>query len=307
MRVVFAGTPDFALPSLDAIAAGPHRLVGVYTQPDRPAGRGRKLQPSPVKRRAESLGVPVFQPETLRDEGTRAELAALAPDVMVVAAYGLLLPQAVLDLPAHGCINVHASLLPRWRGAAPIARAILAGDQETGVTLMQMAKRLDAGDILVQRACEIASDDTAGDVHDRLAAMGGELVARAVPDLEAGRLRGVPQDESEATYAPRLEKGEAAFDFAQPAEALARAVRAFNPWPVAHASLEGQQVRIWRARPVAGTADAKPGTVLAADDGIDVATGRGRLRLLEIQWPGKRRLPAADAARGRALVGKRFA
>jgi len=306
MRIVFAGTPEFALPTLDAIAAGAHRLVGVYTQPDRPAGRGRKLKPSPVKRRAAALGVPVYQPETLRDDGVRAEMAALEPDVMVVAAYGLLLPSAVLRLPGHGCINVHASLLPRWRGAAPIARAILAGEQETGVTIMRMARRLDAGDILLQRACEIGLEDNAGDLHDRLAEMGGELLARALNDLDAGHLTGVPQDESEATHAPRLDKAEAGLDFTLPAERLARAVRAFNPWPVAHASVDGQRVRIWHARPVAGAAEAVPGTVLAADEGVDVATGQGRLRLLEVQWPGKRRLPAAEAARGRDLVGKRF-
>lgn len=308
MRVLFAGTPEFALPALEAVVTGSHSLVGVLTQPDRPAGRGRKPAESPVKRRARALGAPVLQPETLKDKAVRAELEALAPDVAVVAAYGLLLPRWLLALPAHGCINVHASLLPRWRGAAPIARAILAGDAETGITIMRMARGLDTGDILLQRDCPIEAETTAGELHDRLAELGGELTDRALIELADGRLSGRPQDEAEATYAPRLDKAEARLDWSQPADQLARAVRAFNPWPVAFTELDGERIRIWRARPASGAGATEPGTVLGADDqGIEVATGAGRLRLLEVQWPGKRRLPAAEAARGRDLVGRRFA
>lgn len=307
MRILFAGTPEFALPALDAVIAGPHRLVGALTQPDRPAGRGRRSAESPVKRRARSLDVPVLQPETLKDKTVRAKIEALAPDVAVVAAYGLLLPRWLLELPAHGCINVHASLLPRWRGAAPIARAILAGDSETGVTIMQMARGMDTGDVLLQRDCPIEPGTTAGELHDTLAERGGELLGRALAELEAGRLRGVPQNDDEATYAPLLHKNEAHLDWSQPADALARAVRAFNPWPVAFAQLGDQRVRIWRAQVTSSADDAVPGTVLAAGgQGIDVAAGAGVLRLTEVQWPGKRRLPAGEAARGRDLVGVRF-
>ncbi|MES1942621.1 methionyl-tRNA formyltransferase [Salinisphaera sp. PC39] len=307
MRIIFAGTPEFALPSLDALAASGHKLLGVLTQPDRPAGRGRRLAPSPVKRRAGSLGLPVWQPETLKNRALQDELAALRPDVMVVVAYGLLLPRAVLALPVHGCVNVHASLLPRWRGAAPIARAILAGDQETGVTIMRMNAGLDTGDILLQRDCPIDAEATAGDLHDRLAEQGATLLLEALNGLAAGRIAPVPQDDAEACYAPRLDKAEAAVDWTRPAEYLARAVRAFNPWPVAHADLDGQRVRIWRARVASGTVDAAPGTIVAAGgDGMDVATGRGQLRILELQWPGGRRIAAADAVHGRDLVGRRF-
>lgn len=308
MRVLFAGTPEFALPALEAVVAGPHRLAGILTQPDRPAGRGRKAAESPVKRRAQALDAPVLQPESLKDTTTRGRIEALVPDVAVVAAYGLLLPRWLLELPAHGCINVHASLLPRWRGAAPIARAILTGDTETGVTIMQMARGMDTGDVLLQRDCPIEPGTTAGELHDALAERGGELLGRALAELEAGRLKGVPQNDDEVTYAPLLHKNEAHLDWSQPADALARAVRAFNPWPVAFAQLGDQRVRIWRTQVTSNADDAVPGTVLAAGgQGIDVAAGAGVLRLTEVQWPGKRRLPAGEAARGRDLVGARFA
>ncbi|MES1941180.1 methionyl-tRNA formyltransferase [Salinisphaera sp. T5B8] len=305
MNIVFAGTPEFALPCLDAIAASSHRLAGVLTQPDRPAGRGRKLAASPVKQRALELGVPVQQPLSLKKADAFDALAALEPDLMVVVAYGLLLPKKVLALPRYGCINVHASLLPRWRGAAPIARAILAGDSETGVTLMQMDAGLDTGAMLARRAVAIDSDTTAGDLHDQLAALGAAELSTLLGRIEQG-VSGEPQDDAQACYAHRLDKGEAAIDWRLRADEIARAVRAFVPWPVAHARLDGQPVRFWRAATASG-ASAEPGTVVAASaKGIDIATGAGTLRVTELQLPGKKRMDAAAAVNGRDWVGLRF-
>ncbi|AWN14739.1 methionyl-tRNA formyltransferase [Salinisphaera sp. LB1] len=307
MRIVFAGTPEFALPTLEAIAASGHELVGVFTQPDRPAGRGRRLKPSPVKARALELGLPVFQPEKLKNNTEAFDrLAELAPDVMVVVAYGLILPKAVLDLPTWGCLNVHASLLPRWRGAAPIARAIEAGDAETGVTIMQMDVGLDTGDMLAVRRTPLDETATAGDLHDVLADQGSAALVDALDALPDG-LTPVAQDDERATYAAMLDKAEAAIDWTQPAVRIARLVRAFSPWPVAHAELEGDRVRFWQAVSRDETTPAAPGTVIAAGrDGIDIATADGVLRVTELQLPGKRRMSAADAANGRAWVGVRF-
>lgn len=303
MRIVFAGTPDFSVPVLQAILDSPHSVAGVYTQPDRPAGRGRKLMPGPVKQIALQHDLAVFQPLSLKDAEAREVLAGLEPDLLVVVAYGLLLPQAVLDIPRLGCVNLHASLLPRWRGAAPIQRAILAGDSETGVCLMQMEAGLDSGPVLASVSTPIAADETGGTLHDRLSRLSAELLARHLDDLEAGRLQGQVQDEAQVTYARKLDKREAAIDWQGDALHIERQVRAFNPWPVAQAQYQGQSLRIWRAQVTEGTA-AAPGTVVAAGrDGIDVACGTGCLRLLEIQLPGGKRLDAAAFLNARSVDG----
>lgn len=303
MRIVFAGTPDFSVPVLQAILDSAHTVVGVYTQPDRPAGRGRKLAPGPVKQLALQHDLPVFQPITLKDAEARQTLAYLRPDLMVVVAYGLLLPQAVLDIPRLGCVNLHASLLPRWRGAAPIQRAILAGDSETGVCLMQMEAGLDSGPVLAKVGTPVAGDETGGSLHDRLSRLSAGLLAEHLDDLEAGRLPPEIQEESQVTYAHKLDKREADIDWQGDAAQIERQVRAFNPWPVAQAQYQGQSLRVWRARAVAGPA-AAPGTVVAAGkDGIDVACGSGCLRLLEIQLPGGKRLDAAAFLNARSVDG----
>ena len=304
LRIAFAGTPEFALAALEALAAGPHEVCGVWTQPDRPAGRGRKLTPSPVKRRALELGLPVQQPPSLKRAEAQTHIKDVEPDVMVVVAYGLILPPAVLAIPRLGCFNIHASLLPRWRGAAPIQRAILAGDRETGVSIMQMDAGLDTGDVLLKRATPIAPDESAGALHDRLAELGAhallEVLAR-LPDLKR-----VPQPAAGVTYADKLSKEEAVLDWRRPAAELARAVRAYNPWPVAHTLHQGKPLRVWRAT-VVGADAGEPGTVLAAGrQGIDVATGAGVLRLLEVQPAGGKPVAAADFANGRRLAGARF-
>ena len=307
LRVVYAGTPQFAVPSLDALSALPEvEIVAVYTQPDRPAGRGQKLTASPVKERALALGVPVEQPLTLRDPSAQAHLAAYAPDLMVVAAYGLILPQAVLDAPRLGCVNVHASLLPRWRGAAPIARAIEAGDTETGITIMQMALGLDTGDMLLTRTLPIEPDDTAASLHDRLAVLGAEALGAAIPGLMSGELRGVPQNDATATYAAKLSKAEAHIDWRESADLIARRVRAFNPAPVAFTLWRGEPLKIWQAKPVAAPS-AEPGTVVAVDKtGFVVAAAEGAVRVTACQKAGGKRIAAADFARQVDLLGARF-
>jgi methionyl-tRNA formyltransferase len=307
-RLIFAGTPEFALASLQALCAAGHRPVAVLTQPDRPAGRGRRLSPSPVKAWAVEQGLTVLQPLTLKDDDAVAELAALKPDALIVAAYGLILPPSVLSLPPAGCINVHASLLPRWRGASPIQAAVLAGDPVSGVSLMRMEAGLDTGPVYARTETPLGARETAGELHDRLAALGAGLLAERLDDILAGRLPAEPQDDATATYAPRIRREDALIDWSQPAAAIDRAVRAYNPWPVCHTSLEGEQLRCWQAEPLAGgEAAGEPGVIVAAGpDGIDVATGTGLLRLLEVQLPGRRRIAARDLANQRRLAGLRL-
>lgn len=305
LNIVFAGTPAFAVPALDALLASRHRIAAVYTQPDRPAGRGRRLSTSPVKQRTLEAGLSVEQPVSLKPAGAAAALAALRPDVMVVVAYGLILPAAVLAVPRLGCINIHASLLPRWRGAAPIPRAILAGDTATGVSIMQMDTGLDTGPVLAEVVTPIGPRDTAARLHDRLAALGGETLLTVLEAVATGSAQARPQPAEGVTYAAKLDKREAALDWRKPATALARQVRAFNPWPVAETRLDGRQLRVWEAEAREGMADAPPGRILAAGaEGIDVATGAGVLRLLTVQRAGGRALDAATFGRGAALVGK---
>jgi methionyl-tRNA formyltransferase len=307
MRIVFGGTPEFAAQALAAILAAGHSVPLVLTQPDRPSGRGMALQASPVKQLALEHGLPVHQPPSLKSAESRQPIIDACPDVMVVAAYGLILPQAALDIPRLGCINIHASLLPRWRGAAPIQRAILAGDAETGVTLMRMEAGLDTGPMLLKGSLPIRDADCATTLHAKLAVLGARLIVEALPRLERGELPGEPQPVEGATYAAKLEKSEAVLDWRQSAVVLSRAVRAFDPFPGTVARIEGQTLKVWRAELAAGAGE--PGTVLAADvGGILVACGEGALRLVELQKSGGKRLQAADFLHGFALKpGQRFA
>ncbi|MBP1473072.1 methionyl-tRNA formyltransferase [Frateuria sp. MAH-13] len=296
MRIVFAGTPEFSAPCLEACRASGAQVVAVYTQPDRPAGRGRKLAPSPVKQAALAAGLPVEQPETLKSPEAQATLAGYAPDLMVVVAYGLILPRKVLAIPTMGCWNVHASLLPRWRGAAPIQRAILAGDAESGVDLMRMEAGLDTGPVLLEKRTPIGPYDTGGTLHDRLSMLGAEVLAEGLRRTLAGEaLVATPQSDEGVTYAHKLDKAEAKLDFARPAMELERTVRAFDPWPVAEGAIAGESVRIWSARAVDRQHGATPGTVLAANrDGIELACGEGVLRVTAVQRPGGKRIGAFD-------------
>ncbi|KAA6183860.1 methionyl-tRNA formyltransferase [Thiohalocapsa marina] len=311
-RIIFAGTPDFAVPALTGLIEHGHAVVAVYTQPDRPAGRGRKLTPSPVKQAALAADIPVQQPATLRDDDALAQLAALDADLMVVAAYGLLLPPAALQAPRLGCVNIHASLLPRWRGAAPIQRAIFAGDPQSGISIMQMEAGLDTGPVYLRRSIDLAKDETGGSLHDRLAALGAEALLAALPGILDQTLQPTPQDDALATYARKLSKDEARIDWTRPAIALERQVRAFDPWPVAQTRLGDEVLRIWSATALGPEVDTavpsgtapEPGRVLATGrDGIDVATGDGRLRITRLQAPGKRPMSALDFSNARHLDG----
>ncbi|UHD15411.1 methionyl-tRNA formyltransferase [Thiocapsa bogorovii] len=317
LRIIFAGTPDFAVPSLAALLDAPAerpgmpplQVVAVYTQPDRPAGRGRQLQASPVKALALTRGLPVIQPESLKkDPDAVARLAALEADLMVVVAYGLLLPVSVLDAPRLGCVNVHASLLPRWRGAAPIQRALLAGDTETGVCIMRMEAGLDTGPVYHRVATPIGPLDTGADLHDRLAVLGAGALIDALPGIADGSLIPEPQAEDQVTYAHKLTKDEAIIDWDQPAENIGRMIRAYNPWPVAQTRLDTETLRVWEAEIDAErTTHAAPGSVIGAGkSGIEVAAGQGIVRIVRLQPPGKRAMAAADFLNARSMDGARL-
>ncbi len=304
LRVIFAGTPEFAATALQALLDSRHEVIAVYTQPDRPAGRGRKLTPSPVKVLAQEHNIEVYQPASLKSEEERQTLRDLNADIMVVVAYGLLLPLPVLEAPRLGCVNIHASLLPRWRGAAPIQRAIAAGDEESGVTIMQMDVGLDTGDMLVIHKTPISRDDTGQTLHDRLAEIGAKAVIEGLDQLQNGTANPVKQDDSQANYAHKLSKAEARIEWQQSALEIERMVRAFNPWPVAHTEFEGDVVRVWQARALDGeTTSANPGEIIATSkEGIDVATGNGVLRMQQLQFPGKRAMSSADLLNARASL-----
>lgn len=311
LRIAFAGTPDFAVPALRALAGSGQELVGVLTQPDRPKGRGQKTSASPVKQVALELGVPVSQPITLKTAEGAADLQSWRPDILVVVAYGLILPQSILDLPRLGCLNIHGSLLPRWRGAAPIHRALLAGDAETGVTIMKMDAGLDTGPMLLERRTPISREDTSGSLHDRLAALGADALVEAIEGWATGRLQPQPQPTDGVTYASKIEKSEALIDWSQDAEQIERQVRAFNPWPIAETRLNGEQLRIYKARATQDgnaferrTADA--GKIVAgSDDAISVQCGIGSLNLLEVQRPGRRPISARDLAHSLTLSDRK--
>lgn len=299
MRIVFAGTPDFAATALKALLDNDYPVSAVYTQPDRPAGRGRKLVPGPVKQVALDHQLPVFQPESLKTAEAQDELRALAPDVMIVAAYGLILPPEILAIPTHGCLNIHASLLPRWRGAAPIQRAIAAGDRETGITIMQMDKGLDTGDMLLTRTTPIADDDTGGSLHDRLAALGGEAIVDALQALQAGELKAEPQDDSQACYAHKLSKQDGHINWQAPAREIHNLVRAFNPWPGTYTDLDDQRIRIHQSEVLQEDGAEAPGTILRRSrDGVDVSCGEQTLRILRLQLPGSRAQSVNDLING---------
>ena len=304
MRIVFMGTPDFAVPSLKRLIQDGHEIVGVYTQPDKPKNRGMKLTPSPVKVVALEHNLPVFQPKTLKDEAVQQELKALAPELMVVAAYGKILPQAILDIPAVGCINVHSSLLPKYRGAAPINWAILNGESETGVTIMHVVAALDAGDIILQAATPIDLDESVEQLHDRLAVMGAELLGQAVAELAAGTAPGIPQDESQHTYAPMLSRELSPIDWTRSALEIHNQIRGLVPWPATTMELKGTRFKVFASLLTGENENQPAGTVLGADKkGIRVVCGDGGvLCITEVQAPGKKRMKATDYLRGHPIL-----
>ena len=300
LKLIFAGTPDFAARHLAALLSSDHEVVAVYTQPDKPAGRGQKLTASPVKDLALAHDLPVYQPASLRNEEAQAELAALGADLMVVVAYGLILPKAVLDTPRLGCLNVHGSLLPRWRGAAPIQRAIWAGDAETGVTIMQMDVGLDTGAMIRKVSCTIASDETSASLYDKLAELGPQALVDTLDAMAAGDTTAEAQDDALANYAQKLSKEEARIDWSMEAVAIERCIRAFNPWPISWFEVAGQTIKVWQAEVIDSDHGQPVGTLLKADkQGIDVATGKGVLRLLTLQPPGKKAMSVPDLLNSR--------
>lgn len=300
LNIIFAGTPDFAARHLQALIESEHKVIAVYSQPDRPAGRGKKLQSSPVKALALEHHIPVFQPTSLRNEEAQAELAALDADIMVVVAYGLILPQVVLDTPRLGCINVHGSILPRWRGAAPIQRALWAGDDATGVTIMQMDIGLDTGNMLLKTHLAIENSDTSATLYEKLAQQGPAALVDALAGLAQGSLTAEPQDETLANYAEKLSKEEALLDWNKPAQQLWREIRAFNPWPASHFSHMEASIKVWQATTAELTTPAAPGTIITADkNGLAIATGEGMIILQSMQLPGKKAMPVADILNSR--------
>jgi methionyl-tRNA formyltransferase len=308
LKIIFAGTPEFAAVALQALLESPHEVLAVYTQPDRPAGRGRQMTASPVKMLASKNKIPVFQPLTLRDAAEQSILSELNADVMVVAAYGLLLPPVVLALPKWGCYNIHTSLLPKWRGAAPIQRAILAGDSTTGVTIIKMDEGLDTGPMLLKKECAINTDDTSATLHDRLAKLGAETILSVLSDLEIYNANAAAQDNSQASYAHKIKKEEARLDWNDSAQACDCKIRAFNPWPIAQTTLQNENIRVWKASVQQAAASKPPGTIVnVAASGIDVATGKNILRLQKIQFPGGKVLAVSDILNSRQrdfAVGK---
>ena len=301
LRIIFAGTPDFAATALSALIESKHQIIAIYTQPDRPAGRGRKLHASPVKEVALNNNIPVLQPDNLKNTVAQDELRSFQADVMIVAAYGLILPQAVLDAPRFGCLNIHASLLPRWRGAAPIQRAIAAGDKESGITIMQMNAGLDTGDILQLSSCPIKETDTGGSLHDRLAEIGAISILEVLEKINSNKLKPAPQDDSLATYAHKLNKEEALINWQHSASEIERMVRAFNPWPVAFTYLNGKTLRIWQAQAIDSNTNEKSGTVISCDkNGIDISCGEGVLRLLKLQPSGSKAMDVTSFMNGHA-------
>ena len=311
LRIIFAGTPDFAARHLDALLSSGHNVVGVFTQPDRPAGRGKKLMPGPVKALAEEHGLPVFQPASLRPEENQQLVADLNADVMVVVAYGLILPKAVLDMPRLGCINVHGSLLPRWRGAAPIQRSLWAGDAETGVTIMKMDVGLDTGDMLYKLSCPITPEDTSATLYDKLAELGPQGLIKTLEQLAEGTAEPEVQDEALVTYAEKLSKDEALLDWALPAAQLERCIRAFNPWPMSWMVIDDQPVKVWKASVIESHVQAAPGTIVEANKhGIQVATAEGILNLESLQPAGKKAMSVQDLLNSRRewfIPGNRLA
>ncbi|GBU12999.1 L-methionyl-tRNA(fMet) N-formyltransferase [Enterobacterales bacterium] len=300
MRIIFAGTPDFAARHLDALLTSEHQVVGVFTQPDRPSGRGNKLTPSPVKALAIAHDIPVFQPKSLRPAESQQLIAELNADIMVVVAYGLILPQAVLDMPKLGCINVHGSLLPRWRGAAPIQRALWAGDSHTGVTIMQMDVGLDTGDMLHKIECAIEPEDTSADLYNKLAELGPVGMLTTLEQLSSGSAHAEVQDETLVTYAEKLSKEEARLDWSLPAGQLERCIRAFNPWPMSYFLIEDQPVKVWQATVVSERTQALPGTLISATkNGIQIATAEGILNILQLQPAGKKAMSVQDILNSR--------
>lgn len=306
MRIVFAGTPEFAVPTLQTLIDAGHDVCGVYTQPDRPAGRGRKLTASPVKQLALTQNIPVYQPENFKNPESIAELTALQADLMVVIAYGLILPQAVIDAPKLACINVHGSLLPRWRGAAPIHRALMAGDDKTGVTIMKVVKKLDAGDMLYKVECPISVADTSSSLHDTLAKMGAAALVEVVSQYQQGTVQAEPQDEALVTYAHKLGKQEAVLDWQLSAVELDRKIRGLNAWPVAQTSLKGEILRVWNCCLIDSVGSLPPGTISCANHALDVATGNGMLRLMEVQLPGGKRIAGKDFINAHPVDGEQL-